>query len=284
MKTDKQSYYGEASTWARSDAEAAQRARNLAWMVAGAAVLVAVMEALALAALAPLKSTSVVPVLVDRQTGFVQVLNKDGSQALSADSALTRSMLAQYVEAREGFNITTLSTQYHEVMLWSADRARSGYAALMPAQNPQSPLRLYPRSALVAVNIESVSDLGPRTALVRFSTTRMDDGAPAGAPSYYAAVVTYQFADGPLRAEDRLVNPLGFQVTHYERTDETAPPPPKPAGTVLDIPITPGEPTGAAPTHLHPAAGAPAAPPSAAVAPDRRGADSNEPVLIEMAP
>lgn len=222
MKIDTKSFYAESSSWAQSEADGARRSRNRAWIVAGGAALIAVAEALALASLVPLKSTSVVPVLVDRQTGFVEVLNKDGSQTLRANQALTRSMLAQYVAAREGFDITTLSADYHRVMLWSDGQARGEYAALMPAQNPQSPLHLYPRSALVAVNIESVSDLGPRTALVRFTTTRMDEGA-GSVPSYYAAVITYQFSDQPLRAEDRLVNPLGFQVTRYRRSDETAP-------------------------------------------------------------
>ena len=225
MKIDTKSFYAERSSWAQSEADRARRARNRAWTVAGAASLIAVAEALALASLVPLKSTSVVPVLVDRQTGFVEVLNKDGSQALRANTALTRSMLAQYVAAREGFDITTLSADYHRVMLWSGGQARGEYAAVMPAQNPQSPLHLYPRSALVAVTIESVSDLGPRTALVRFTTTRTDEGAAGGSPSHYAAVISYQFSDQPLRAEDRLVNPLGFQVTRYRRSDETAPPP-----------------------------------------------------------
>lgn len=241
MKMDKQSYYVEASSWAQSDTDGARRARNLAWMVAGAAVLVALVEGVALASLAPLKSTSVVPVLVDRQTGFVEVLNKDGAQTVRADTALTRSLLAQYVAAREGFDVTTLSSDYHRVMLWSAGRARNDYATLMPAQNPQSPLRIYPRNAQLQVNIESVSDLGPRTALVRFTTTRMDEGAQAAPAGYYAAVITYQFSDGPLRAEDRLVNPLGFEVIRYDRSDEAAPAPVKPARTVVDIPILPAD-------------------------------------------
>ena len=235
MKTDTQSYYADSSSWAQSEADAARRARNRAWLVAGAAALIAVAEALALASLVPLKSTNVVPVLVDRQTGFVEVLDKNGSKPLRANAALTRSMLAQYVVAREGFDITALRADYRKVMLWSGGQARGEYAALMPAQNPQSPLKLYPRSAVVAVNIESISELGPQTALVRFTTTRMNEGAAGGMPRYYAAVVTYQFSDGPLSAEDRLVNPLGFQVTRYRRNDETAPRPAQ--GFTMAIPL-----------------------------------------------
>jgi type IV secretion system protein VirB8 len=241
MKTDKQSYYAEASTWARNDADGARRARNLAWIVSAAAVLVALAEAIALACLAPLKSTSVVPILVDRETGFVQVLDKDGSLSLRTDTALIHSMLAQYVQAREGFNITTLGADYRRVMLWSTDRARSSYATLMPAQNPQSPLHVYPRSALLQVEIESISELSPRTALVRFTTVRTDEGASAGGVNAYAAVVTYRFSDTPLHAEDRLTNPLGFQVASYERSDE--------------VPAAPRLPQNAPPAALPPVEG-----------------------------
>lgn len=246
MKIDTKSYYAERSSWAQSEAESARRACTRAWIVAGAAALVAVAEAAALVSLVPLKSTSVVPVLVDRQTGFVEVLNKDGSQALRANTALIRSMLAQYVVAREGFDVTTLRADYHKVMLWSGGQARGEYAAVMPAQNPQSPLHLYPRSALVAVDVESVSDLGPRTALVRFTTSRMDEGAAGGSPGYYAAVITYQFSDQPLRAEDRLVNPLGFQVTRYRRGDETAPAARPAQVFTMDIPRSATEPVTSA--------------------------------------
>lgn len=298
MKTDKQSYYVAAASWAQSDTEGARRARNLAWIVAAAAALVAIVEGFALAGLAPLKSTSVVPVLVDRQTGFVEVLDKGGAQTLRGDTALTRSMLAQYVAAREGFNITTLSADYRRVMLWSTDRARSTYASLMPAQNPDSPLRLYPRSALLQVNIESVSDLSPRTALVRFSTTRTDEGAPAGNPAYYVAVVGYQFTDEPLRADDRLVNPLGFQVTHYERSDEVAPPPPRSPHTVVDIPLAPAAAQAPATVTerprpetglpiIRPPQSVPQAVPQAvpkAVPPASHSEDPDAPVLIVRAP
>lgn len=233
MKTDTKSYYAAATTWARSETDGARRSRNLAWIFAGAAVLVAIAEALALAGLAPLKSADVVPVLVDRQTGFVQVLDKDGAQVLRANAALTRSMLAQYVAAREGFDITTLSSDYHKVALWSGGQARSDYVSMMPAGNPQSPLRLYPRSTQVIVKIESISDLNPRTALVRFTTQRLDQSGAEGGPGYYSAIITYRFSDGPMRMEDRLINPLGFQVTRYRRSDEAAPAP----GIAVDIPL-----------------------------------------------
>ena len=36
-------------------------------------------------------------------------------------------------------------------------------------------------------------------------------------------MIKYQFSAAPMRAEDRMVNPLGFQVTRYRRDAETVP-------------------------------------------------------------
>ena len=42
----------------------------------------------------------------------------------------------------------------------------------------------------------------------------------------YAAVVGFRYTGQPMRAEDRYLNPLGFQVTAYRRDAETAAPVP----------------------------------------------------------
>lgn len=223
MKLDRDSYYANAVSWSRSQDQQATRSRNIAWIIAAVAIFIAFVEGIALASLAPLKSTKVIPVLVDRQTGYVQPLDESGKVALHPDAALLRSLLAQYVESREGFNITTLEHDYRKVMLWSSGTARNDYANLMPARNPASPLRLYPRNSLVDVTIESVSDLSPTTALVRFFTAEHDTSGGQGAQGYYIAVINYHFDTQALSAEDRLINPLGFQVSGYQRSGEAPP-------------------------------------------------------------
>jgi type IV secretion system protein VirB8 len=40
--------------------------------------------------------------------------------------------------------------------------------------------------------------------------------------SDWQAVVSFRFTGQPMRMEDRLLNPLGFQVTAYRRDAETA--------------------------------------------------------------
>src|SRR5688572_20233170 len=140
MHDDKlKDYYREAESWSDDRLAAADRSVRIAWLVAGGAALIALVLAFALVALIPLKREVPYTLLVDRQTGYVQALRPFDGETITADSALTRSFLVQYVIAREGFDIDGLQENYRKVGLWSADQAREQYMALMRPSNPLSP-------------------------------------------------------------------------------------------------------------------------------------------------
>ncbi|MBA3676744.1 MAG: type IV secretion system protein [Sphingosinicella sp.] len=220
----KMEYFRRAESWAEDNREGLARSRRIAWIVAGAAVAVALLEALALAMLAPLKTVQPITLLVDRQTGHVQAIDPVSPRRVVADEALTQSFLAQYISAREGFDRATVSADYRRVALWSAGRARSAYLAQMPAANPASPLNLYPAGTIVGVRVKSVSHLSKGTALVRFDTFRQDLAGRADVGQPWISVVRYRYVDAPMQMQDRLVNPLGFQVIGYRRNAEAPPP------------------------------------------------------------
>lgn len=223
--SDDDAYYERAGSWALDSRALASRSRR----TAGVAVAVATLEALALAMLTPLKTVQPVTLLVDRQTGFVQALDPLEPRRVGADAALTQSFLAQYVTAREGFDRAIVLTDYRKVALWSADRARSDYVKTMPATNPASPLARYPAGTVVAVRVKSVSRLSQNTALVRFDTQRSDRTGRVETAQPWISVVRYRYVDAPMALEDRLVNPLGFQVWSYRRDAEAPPPVSAPA-------------------------------------------------------
>lgn len=216
-------YYEGAETWAVDRNRAANSSRKIAWIVAGAAATIAVLEAIALVALLPLKTVVPYTLLVDRQTGYVEALKPLERQTIAPDTALVRSFLAQYVIAREGFDVDSLRDTYRKVALWSAGDARSSYLSGMQATNPASPLATLPRRALLEVQIRSVSSLNADTALVRYSTMRTDPGGQRQAPQTWAAVIKYRFTGDVMSAEDRMLNPLGFQVVRYRHDAEIAP-------------------------------------------------------------
>jgi type IV secretion system protein VirB8 len=85
--------------------------------------------------------------------------------------------------------------------------------------------------------------LSDGTALVRFDTLRQDRSGYADTGQPWVAVVRYRFVDAPMQLDDRLINPLGFQVVSYRRDAEGPPPAP-----VTPAAVAPGAETwGAAP-------------------------------------
>lgn len=219
---NRQAKYAQGASWAADVHGSLRASRRIAWIVAGAAVTVAVLEAIALAFMAPLKTVVPYTILVDRQTGYVETVQALRPGALTQDQAVTQSALVQYVLARETFDATDLSANYNKVMLWSDGPVREAYRRDMARANPSSPLNLYPASTVVATTIKSVSSLSPTSALVRLDTTRRDAGAASGEQRAYTAVIAYRFTGAPLRNGDRFLNPLGFQVTSYRRDSDTA--------------------------------------------------------------
>jgi len=221
--SDREAYYREGASWAAQQAQSTRNVHRIAWVIAAIATIVAVLEAIALIALTPFKTVVPYTLLVDRQTGFVQALKPLERDVIAPDRALTRSLLAQYVIAREGFDIDSLREDYKKVALWSSGEARDRYLASMQSTNPASPIATLPRRALVQVQIASVNSLNENTALVRFITTRTDPGGQPMPPEHWAAVLNWRFSPDGLSDADRLTNPFGFQVLRYRRNSELAP-------------------------------------------------------------
>lgn len=218
-------YYHEAGSWARDREADLARSRRTAWIVAAVASVVALALALALLALTPLKTVEPYTLLVDRQTGYVQQLKPLDAAKVAPDTALTQSFLVQYVIARESFDINALQSNYRKTVLWSDGAARSRYVASVQASNPESPLASLPRSSVIETRIKSVSPLDKDSALVRFNTQRRDANGQTAPAQAWVTVIRYRYSGEPMSLEDRLVNPLGFQVASYTRNAEALSPP-----------------------------------------------------------
>jgi type IV secretion system protein VirB8 len=259
-------YFAEADSWAHDRQDALIRSRRIAWIVAAIAALVALFEATALLLLMPLKTVVPYTLMVDRQTGYVQALKPLDPQLVSSDAALTQSFLVQYVIAREGYDSNSLQADYRKVALWSAGDARSDYVTGMQASSPGSPLALYPRSTVIDVRVKSVTAIGKNVAMVRYDTRRRDAGGQVGLPRAWVAVIRYGYSDAAMTAEDRYINPLGFQVLRYRRSVETLPPAdPAPASPAGSAP-SPGQGVTVPAAGSYPDPNSPR-PPAAAVAP-----------------
>jgi type IV secretion system protein VirB8 len=239
--SSRDAYYTAGETWAHDRDHEIALSRRIAWIVAAVLGCIALLEAIALILLMPMKTVVPYTLLVDKQTGYVETLKPLERKTITPDAALVRSFLVQYVIARESFDVDSLKDSYRKVALWSAETTRTRYVADTQASNPQSALATLPHRAIIAVQVRSVSSLGADTSLIRFTTLRTDTGVQAGLPSYWAAVVKYRFSGAAMSSEDRMINPLGFQVTRYSRDAETLQETSPPIPSAYPAPIVPSQ-------------------------------------------
>jgi type IV secretion system protein VirB8 len=183
------------------------------------------MLGLALWGLQPIKTRAGYIVAVDGPQGAMQAPTVLLEGRLQDRSVLIEAFLAQYVVARESVDPERLRRQYRKVMLWSdpavAGRYRSDLSRRIDGSPPPDVSFDGERrdaataGARVQVTIQSVSLLSSGTALVRYQATRQDQGG-GGVAEDWTASLAFSFTRAPLTLEDRLVNPLGFQVTAYQ--------------------------------------------------------------------
>jgi type IV secretion system protein VirB8 len=213
-------YYKSAETWANDRTEALKASRRVAWIIAIITVLIALALSIALMLMMPLKTVVPYTLMVDRQTGHVQALKPIDADKIAADTALTQSFVVQYVIARESFDFATVQKDYRKVMLWSEGAARRGYDSGIQVSNSGSAINRLPRGSAIETNIRSVSALGRNSSLVRFETYYRNKSGVALATRPWVAIIVYRYSDTPMSLEERLINPLGFQVTRYTRNPE----------------------------------------------------------------
>lgn len=192
-----------APSWSAEVGAELLASRRRAWGVFWAAAAVAGCEALALVALTPLSRVAPYIVLVDRKTGYAEVLPGIGVTGSPLTGTRAPGFLARYVLARESAEASPELVR--QVALWSAPEERRRYLQALRLD-----ARTHGSESLEETTVKAVTVLTPETARVRF--TRGPEGTSGGQPDQVAEIA---FRRGTSSLLDRLLGPTGLQVTRY---------------------------------------------------------------------
>ncbi|ELA09254.1 VirB8-like protein [Moraxella macacae 0408225] len=207
-----------------------EKSRILAWKVAFGACVVAVVNAIAIVGLTPLKTVQPYVIRYDNNTGATDIVGMfngvidEKQQEISA-----KYFSAMYVNLLESYDWYTLQSQIDKVMLFSdsniQQRINTKYS------KPDAPHKIYENSKRIEIKINNVSVIDEKGLIqVRFTKTLVpvDGGnwseqeqkmSPKPVVSKHIATIGYQFVNVPTVDDVRLVNPFGYQVVSY-RVDE----------------------------------------------------------------
>lgn len=237
---DRHGRYAIAQAWAEETVRELQNSRRFAWIVALMLIIACGAQAAVIAIMLPLKQIVPYTILVDKTTGYLEMVRGVKLGDLPQDQAVVQSLLAQYVMARETVDAADLTERYKRVALWSDGAARADYIA---AFRPGASAMTDPTNK-ISVTVKTVEIVSKSLATVRFATVQhAANGAETTAD--WQATLGFRFSGAPMRMEDRLINPLGFQAVSYRRDAETLPAAPVEAALQTNTPLAP--PPAAAP-------------------------------------
>lgn len=196
----------------------AYRSTRTAWTVAGVSAVLAACSALAVAALAPLKTIEPFVIRVDNSTGIVDVVSALTSEAGRYDEAVTKFFAARYVRAREGYVASEAEDNFKTASLLSTQPEQARFAAIYRGGNPESPQNFYGRAATARITVKAISLISNTVASVRYLRT-VTKGEEVRT-THWVATLTFAYVNAPMSTTDRLVNPLGFVVSEYRADPE----------------------------------------------------------------
>lgn len=198
-----------------------RRQRNVAGLVSGLSLAVALASVGTLAMTLPLKEVRPYVVMVDRTTGEAEQIVSVRPTSLSDQEAVREAELVRYVTNRETYDPTDNAERIPLVDAMSEAQAQASLRALWNKGAENYPPNLYGRDTTIAVTVRSISVLGEDTAQVRFVRRRETTGMEP-VERDFVAVVGFAFEPRVERNLDQVWrNPLGFTVTGYRVDAET---------------------------------------------------------------
>lgn len=220
-------YLDAAQSWELDRARRAERSAKAAWTVAAFALIVAVLCAVAVAGLTPLKQPVPVVIRVDGSSGVVDVVPVYDGANTDIPELVTRHLLHGHVTARERYFYGTAEADYELVAAHNSPILNQEWAALWNRANAQSPLNLFKDGTTVRVQIRAVSFLNlgsgrENMAQVRFSKYTRPGGRGDEQVTHWIATIEYAYVKPSSDEKVRSLNPLGFRVVTYQREPEVA--------------------------------------------------------------
>ncbi len=215
-----ETHYGQVESFQQARARMARRTSMAAIVVA--AVLGVANLALAWTVASMLPLTKLVPVyLLIRPDGTIDSSVSLSSLPATANKAVIRAALWEYVRLREGYAYDSAQYGYDVVSGMSSPPVRARYQTWFNYPNAASPQVTVGRNGNITVVPISVAMLSAHVAQIRFTRTlQMNTSKPVS--TTWTATLGFRQTD-TLSGSARLSNPGGVIVTNYQASEDSTP-------------------------------------------------------------
>lgn len=149
---------------------------------------------------------------IEEKSGVPTIVNQMTTQNLTGDESVKKYFINQFIQAAAGYDPKTYRMDAEKVRLMSTQAIYSDFRT-----------RINPRTlgvdSKIELRIKSIKFLDPVTVQIRI--LRITSSKERGTSQKDEVInMSFYFANLTLNAEERLINPLGFQVTSFSITEE----------------------------------------------------------------
>lgn len=221
-------------------ADLARRSEKSAWMVATISIVIVFIMLGGFLYILPLKREVPYLIMADAFTGQATVATLRGDfsskNSITQSEALNRSNVAQYITARESFDVAMMTLRDWDVAhVMSSPDVAAGFSAVHARDNPDAPYKRYGKDRALRVKILSIQlerngqgEAARNSATVRFQRVAYDKKTGLTTP-VDSKIARLEYTYKPnleMDEKQRYNNPLGFQVTEYTVDNDYAASPP----------------------------------------------------------
>jgi type IV secretion system protein VirB8 len=206
-------------SWTVSNYESVVIQRNVLFIFSIACLIVVTLSVLVVRYVRSTRSIEPFVIEIEKKTGVPTVVDPVTIAAYSADDAVRRYFVWEYVKAREEFFSSTYFRNFNTVVrvLSTPDVYFGDYRPKFSVSNPSSPYNLYGSSTTRNLALKSIIFTSDTTAQVRVA---MYVKGMLNMVLNKILFIEFKFENVEMNAEERLINPLGFRVTLYRIDDE----------------------------------------------------------------
>jgi type IV secretion system protein VirB8 len=210
-----------AKNWYVDRYESVVVQRNLLFVFSVFGLAVVFISVFFVATMAGRKTIEPMVIEIEEMTGITNIVNPQENRRWTESKAVNEYFLIQYLRARETYNVATYLHNYNDlVRMLSYSTVYKQFKKTLNDPST-SPVAKYGANNSTTLKIRSmqISDGsgGNKNAVVRFVITETQ-----GARRSYNKIVSivWNYSKMNLTFEQRMLNPLGFQIKSYSVTED----------------------------------------------------------------
>jgi type IV secretion system protein VirB8 len=202
-------------SWYSSKYQIVALQRNLLFFISFFAICAVLMAIIFVRQVMASKSITPYVIEIEEKTGIPTVVEQLTQSHFTADAALKRYFLYNFLKITEGYDPATFQNDYRKLLLFTTAQVFRQIQVNINPRNENSPRTKIGNRGIIEVALKSMSFSTPTKATIRFRLKNIGSVTGFADNRDMIADIEFTFANLNLTTEERYINPLGFQVTKY---------------------------------------------------------------------